>query len=161
MIEVRPADAGDEDAIWGVLEPVVRAGETFMNDPASSREEVLAGWGGSGVRRYLAELEGATSGAYMLRPKQPGLGSHVANASFAVAPEARGRGVGRAMGEHAIAEARRLGYRGMQFNAVVSTNEGAIALWRSLGFEEAGRIPGAFRLRERYVDTLVMYRRLI
>jgi L-amino acid N-acyltransferase YncA len=160
-IEIRPAEIADSDDVWTVLEAVVRAGDAFVNEPGSTREEVLAGWEGPDSRNFVAELDGEIAGAYVLRPNNVGLGSHVANASFAVAPQARGHGVGRAMGEHALAEARRLGFRAMQFNAVVSTNQPAIALWRALGFEEVGRIPGAFRLPSgRYVDTLVMHRAL-
>jgi len=160
-IEIRAQEEADRDAVWLILEAVVRAGDTFMNDPDSGREEVFATWEGPTTHNYVAEVDGEVSGAYLLRPAQPGLGSHIANASFAVAPSARGHGLGRAMGERAIAEARRLGFRAMQFNAVVSTNEPAIALWKSLGFEEVGRIPEAFHLKgERYVDTLVMFRAL-
>ena len=160
-IAIRPATAADEDAVWGILEAIVRAGDSFTNDPGSSRAEVLATWEGAATLNYVAELDGEIAGAYLVRPVQTGLGSHIANASFAVGPNARGHGVGRAMGEHAIAEAKRLGFRAMQFNAVVSTNERAIALWKSLGFEEVGRIPEAFHLnRERHVDTLVMFRKL-
>jgi L-amino acid N-acyltransferase YncA len=159
-VEIRPAEPADANAVWTILEAVVRAGDTFMNDPGASREEVVATWEGPATHNYVAELEGEIAGAYLLRPTQPGLGSHIANASFAVGPSARGHGAGRAMGEHALEEAKRLGFRAMQFNAVVSTNEPAIALWTSLGFEEVGRIPEAFRQGERYVDTLVMHRSL-
>ena len=158
-IEIRPQRDADRDTVWTILEAVVRAGDTFVNDPGSSREEVFATWEGPTTHNFVAEVDGEIAGAYLLRPTQPGLGSHVANASFAVAPHARGHGVGRTMGEHALNEAKRLGFRAMQFNAVVSTNEGAIALWRSLGFEEVGRIPAGFHLQgDRYVDTLVMHR---
>ena len=157
-IEIRPAQPADAEAVWAILEAVVRAGDTFMNDPESGRDDVLGTWEGPATHNYVAELDGEILGAYLLRPTQPGLGSHIANASFAVAPSGRGHGVGRAMGEHALAEAKRLGFRAMQFNAVVSTNEPAISLWRSLGFEEVGRIPEAFRQGEGYADTLVMHR---
>jgi L-amino acid N-acyltransferase YncA len=159
-VEIRSQEPSDEDAVWAILEAVVRAGDTFMNEPESDREEVFATWQGPATHNYVAELDGEIAGAYLLRPTQPGLGAHVANASFAVSPDARGHGVGRAMGEHALAEAERLGFRAMQFNAVVSTNESAIALWKSLGFEEVGRIPEAFRQGEGHVDTLVMHRAL-
>ncbi len=160
-IEIRGAEAGDGDAVWSILEAVVRAGDSFPDDPGSDRTAVLAVWQRPGTVNYVAELDGEIVGAYLLEPNNIGLASHVAHGSYAVASNARGRGVGRAMGEHSIAEARRLGFRAIQFNAVVSTNEPAIALWKSLGFEEVGRLPGAFHLRgERYVDTLVMYREL-
>ncbi len=100
-------------------------------------------------------------GTYTLRANQPGLGAHVAHAAFMVDPAARGRGIGRRLGEHALAAAAGFGFRAMQFNLVVASNEPAIALWRSLGFEVAGRLPGAFHWRrERYVDALVMFRAL-
>ena len=159
-ITIRPQETPDRDDVWRILQAVVRAGNTFVNDPESDRDAVIATWEGPATHNYVAELDGEIAGAYLLRPTQPGLGSHIANASFAVAPSGRGHGVGRAMGEHALAEAKRLGFRAMQFNAVVSTNEPAIALWRSLGFEEVGRIPEAFRDGAGYVDTLVMHRAL-
>ena len=100
-------------------------------------------------------------GTFILRPNRPGLGSHIANASFMVSPQARGLGVGRAMGEHCLAEARRLGYRAMQFNFVVSTNDSAVGLWKQLGFRIVGRLPGAFRHATKgFVDAYVMFRDL-
>ena len=101
-------------------------------------------------------------GTYILRPNQSGGGSHVANAAFMVAPEARGQGIGRAMGEHCLSEARRLGFRAMQFNFVVSTNESAVRLWQQLGFKIVGTLPGAFRHPEKgYIDVYVMHRSLL
>lgn len=161
MIAIRAATPADDDAVWPILESVVAAGDAFAWAPGTPREQVLAGWSAPGNRNYVAVRDGRIAGAYLLRPVNVGLASHVANASFAVAPAARGHGVGRAMGEHALAEAAKLGFRAMQFNAVVSTNEVAVALWRELGFAEVGRIPKAFRLEgERYVDTLIMHREL-
>jgi ribosomal protein S18 acetylase RimI-like enzyme len=101
-------------------------------------------------------------GTYILRPNQSGPGSHVANAAFMVAPDARGMGIGRKMGEHSLSEARRIGFRAMQFNFVVSTNASAIRLWQQLGFKIIGTLPGAFRHPEKgYVDVYVMYRSLL
>jgi len=101
-------------------------------------------------------------GSYVLRPNRPGLGAHVSNASFIVARSARGLGVGRAMGEHCLSEARRLGFRAMQFNFVVSTNESAVHLWQQLGFKIVGTLPGAFRHSQKgYVDVYVMFRSLL
>lgn len=160
-IAIRLAEAGDADAIWPIFEEVVRAGDTYAFDPEIEREEGMAAWMAPGVRCYVAEAGGVVAGTYVLKPNQQGPGSHVANASFMVASSARGQGIGLAMGEDSLEEARRLGFRAMQFNLVVTTNEAAIALWRKLGFEVAGRLPGAFRRGDEYVDALVMYRSLV
>lgn len=143
-----------------------------MHDPDTPREEALAYWFAKATRTYVAEVaparRGSTGreagrivGSYILRANWPGLGDHVANAGFMVDPAARGLGVGRAMGEHALSEARRLGYRAMQFNFVVSTNDSAVRLWQALGFKIVGTLPGAFRHpREGFVDAYVMFRSL-
>ena len=121
----------------------------------------LAYWFRAGTRTYVALSDDQIVGTYVLRPNRPGLGSHVANASFMVSPTARGIGIGRAMGEHCLAEARALGYCAMQFNFVVSTNEAAVRLWERLGFRIVGRLPGAFRhLTKGFVDAYVMFRSL-
>jgi ribosomal protein S18 acetylase RimI-like enzyme len=160
-VDIRPYAPEDADAVWSIFHRVVSAGETYAYDPDTTREEALARWTGAPARCYVAESEGRIVGSYTLKPNQIGLGSHVSNAGFMVDPDAGGRGTGRAMCEHAIDEARALGFRAMQFNLVVATNERAVALWRRLGFEVVGRLPGAFWLRkERYVDALVMYREL-
>ncbi|PYI41802.1 MAG: GNAT family N-acetyltransferase, partial [Verrucomicrobia bacterium] len=110
----------------------------------------------------VAEKDGTVVGTYILRPNQLGPGSHVANAAFIVASNAQGSGVGRAMAEHCLAEARQMGFRAMQFNFVVSTNAPAIHLWKQLGFKIVGTLPGAFRHPEKgYVDVHVMYRSLL
>ena len=102
------------------------------------------------------------AGTYILRPNQSGGGSHVANAGFMVSASARGQGIGRAMAEHCLSEARRLSFRAMQFNYVISTNTAAIRLWQDLGFEIVGTLPDAFQHpKEGYVDVYVMYRSLL
>lgn len=109
----------------------------------------------------VAEVDGSVVGTAEHRPNQVGRGAHVANASFMVAPESAGQGVGRALAEAVIDRARAAGYRAMQFNAVVATNVRAMALWESLGFVVVGRVPRAFRHRtEGEVDLLVMHREL-
>src|SRR5207248_134381 len=96
-----------------------------------------------------------------LRPNHPGRGAHVATASYMVAPAARGLKVGRRLGEHSLEEARRLGFRAIQFNCVVRTNEPAVRLWKSLGFEIVGTLPEAFdHPTHGYVDAFVMHRRI-
>ena len=159
--QIRLAAASDSDGIWNIFHAVVAPGDTYTLDPAISRTEALAYWFQPSHHCYVAVCQHQLVGTYILKPNQPALGSHVANAAFMVAPNARGIGVGRTMGEHALAEARRLGFRGMQFNFVVSTNRSAIRLWQALGFDIVGTLPGAFRHpREGYVDAYVMFRSL-
>ena len=162
MLNIRPATNGDRDAIWKIFHAVVAVGDTYVFDPSTTREEALAYWFRPDTRTYVAEQDREIVGSYILKPNQPGLGAHVANAGFMVIPSARGQGVGRAMGEHCLNEARRLGFRAMQFNFVVSTNESAVRLWQQLGFKIVGTLPGAFRHPEKgYVDVYVMFRSLI
>lgn len=161
MVEIRAAAEADRDAIWDIFHEVVTTGDTYAFDPKMPRADALAYWFGRDTRTYAAESSGRVVGTYILRPNQSGGGSHVANAAFMVAPDARGHGIGCAMGEHCLGEARRLGFRAMQFNFVVSTNESAIRLWKQLGFKIVGTLPGAFRHPEKgYVDVYVMYRNL-
>ena len=161
VLSIRPATAADADAIWAIFHAVVATGDTYAFDPATSRVDALAYWFHGSAHCYVAERDGDIVGTYVLKPNQPGLGSHVANAAFMVAPTARRGGIGRAMGEHCLAEARKLGFRAMQFNLVISTNEAAVRLWRQLGFAIAGTLPQAFRHATKgYVDAYVMYRAL-
>ncbi|PJE34644.1 GNAT family N-acetyltransferase [Pseudooceanicola lipolyticus] len=156
---IRPAAAADQDAVWAMLEPVFRAGETYVIDPAIGRDAALAYW--YDARTFLAEDDGTPLGTYYLRDNQPGGGAHVCNAGFVTAPAAQGRGVARAMLDHALVTATELGYRAMQFNFVVATNTRAVATWQRAGFDIVGRLPGAFRHPAHgYVDALVMYKDL-
>jgi L-amino acid N-acyltransferase YncA len=160
-LRIRRATGKDRGAIWRIFHAVVSRGDTYAFDPDISRQQALAYWFGSEMRCYVALSERKIVGTYTLKANQPGLGSHVANAGFMVAPWAQGRGIGRVMGEHCLHEATRLGYRAVQFNFVVSTNTTALRLWKNLGFKIAGRLPGAFRQRhDRFVDVYVMYRKL-
>jgi L-amino acid N-acyltransferase YncA len=157
-MKIRAAAEADRAAIWKIFHEVVAAGDTYAIDPRMSRGEALAYWFSADTRTYVADSTVGVVGTYILRPNQSGGGSHVANAAFMVAPEARGQGVGRVMGEHCLSEARHLGFRAMQFNFVVSTNESAVRLWQQLGFEIVGTLPGAFcHPKNGYVDVYVMY----
>lgn len=158
---LRPAAPADRDAIWSILEPVIRAGETYTLDRAMGREAALAYWLGPDRSTFVAEAAGEILGTYYLRANQAGGGAHVCNCGYMTAARAAGRGVARAMAAHSFDAARAAGFRAMQFNFVVSSNDRAVRLWQSLGFETVGRLPGAFdhpRLGE--VDALVMFRRL-
>jgi L-amino acid N-acyltransferase YncA len=158
---IRAATEKDRDAIWEIFRATVAPGDVFVYDPNTPRDEAEAYWFAKGTRTFAAEQNGKVVASYILRSNRPGLGDHVANAGFMVDPVARGSGIGRAMGEHALTEARRLGYRAMQFNFVISTNEWAVHLWQQLGFKIIGTLPGAFRHpRKGFVDAYVMFRLL-
>lgn len=160
-ITLRPVNDADHPALWSMLEPVFRAGDTYAIDPGISRADALHWWCGGAHRAYLAEDGARALGSYYLCPNQGGGGAHVCNCGFVTAPDAQGRGVARTMLAHALEGARAAGFRAMQFNFVVETNTRAIALWQAHRFEIVGRLPGAFvHPRQGDVDALVMYRRL-
>ncbi len=161
MLRIRPAASTDDDAVWRILKPTFRAGDTYVVDRDISRADALAYWTGPDRETFVAEMDGAVLGTYYIRANQAGGGAHVCNCGYVTAPEARGKGVARAMCLHSLDIARDRGFRAMQFNFVVATNDGAVHLWRSLGFEIVGRLPEAFRHPQKgYVDALVMWRTL-
>ena len=158
---IREVTQDDHDAIWRIIGPVIREGETYAIDRDISREDALAYWTGAGQHCFVAEDGGEVLGTYYLRRNHGGGGSHVCNCGYMVLPEARGKGLARTMCEHSLRMARELGFSAMQFNFVVATNLGAVALWTKLGFETVGRLPDAFEHpREGLVDALVMSRKL-
>jgi len=156
---IRRADPHDAPAIVAIGRELVEEGTTYAFAPETTDDELRDFWLSPGARTFVAERDGEVVGCSLLRPNQQGRGAHVANAAYAVAARARGTGVGRALAEHSLAEARRLGFAAMQFNYVVSTNEAAVALWKSLGFATVGTQPGAFQHpRLGLVDAYVMHR---
>ena len=162
---IRLATANDRSQLWRILEPMIRAGETYALARDLSEDAALAYWMAPGNAVFVAESENRILGTYYLRANQQGARSpdqsHVANCGYVTAADAPGRGIGRAMALHSLAEAKARGFAAMQFNFVVSTNRRAIALWHSLGFDTVGRLPGAFRHPVRGpVDALVMFRAL-
>jgi GNAT superfamily N-acetyltransferase len=158
---IRTAVLADRAAIWGILEPVIRAGETYALPADMSEADAIAYWTGPGREVFVAEWDGRVVGTYFLCANQKGGGDHVANAAYATLPAMRGRGIARGMVGHSLVEAARRGFSAMQFNFVVSSNKDAVHLWQSLGFEVVGRLPGAFRHPQLGpVDALVMCRRL-
>ena len=160
-LQIRRARREDREAIWQIFHAVVSGGDTYVFEPNISRRKALAYWLGPKTRCYAALSDQQIVGSYILKANQPGLGSHIANAGFIVSPSVRGRGIGRAMAEHCLHEARRLGFRAMQFNFVVATNKSALRLWKDLGFRIVGTLPAAFRHSRRgFVDVYLMYRRL-
>ena len=163
-IVCRIATDGDWDEIWPIVSAVVRRGDTYTYAPDIDEGAARSAWmleGSSRAVTYVATLDGVVVATACVKPNQPGLGDHIANAAWMVAPAATGRGIGREFAEFVIDEARRLSFLGMQFNAVVATNVRAIALWESLGFTIVGTVPRAFRHSvEGLVSVHVMYRDL-
>ncbi|MBV8949064.1 MAG: GNAT family N-acetyltransferase [Solirubrobacterales bacterium] len=160
-LAIRDARPGDWPAIWPFFRQIVAAGETYAYDRHMSEAEARRIWMlGPPARTVVAtDAEGTVLGTANMYANRGGPGSHVASASFMVNPLRAGQGVGRALGEDMIEWARRSGFRAIQFNAVVETNEGAVALWRSLGFEVVGTVPEAFdHPRHGHVALLIMHR---
>lgn len=158
---MRPVEPRDRGAVVAIARSVVGS-DTYAFDPGVTDDDLWRYFAPDPPGRgFVAESVDGVLGTFVIRPNHPGAGSHVANASFVVASGARGRGIGRAMGERAIVLGRDLGYRAMQFNIVVASNRAAVDLWRSLGFDVVGTVPEGFRLADgTYVDHHVMYRRL-
>lgn len=162
-LQIRPYEAADWPAVWALLEPVFRAGETFPHDPAISEAEAQLAWVKQNQAVMVAiDPAGAVVGTYYMRPNSLALGAHVANAGYVVAEHCRRQGVGSRLCQHSLQAARRLGFRAMQFNLVVSTNTAGIRCWQRNGFQVVGTLPGAFRHRRLgYVDALVMVQGMV
>lgn len=146
---------------WPVFQQVIATGDTYSYPPDMTFEQARAAWTTAPSRCFVATRASAVLGCYLLRPNQPGLGDHVANAGYMVAPEARGQGIAAAMCEHSLEQARCAGFTAMQFNFVVSTNASAVRLWQRHGFRIVGQVPGAFRhALHGPTDVYVMHREL-
>ena len=158
---IRQSEPRDDDAIWRILEPTFRAGETYPVPRDISRAGALAYWHTPGHAVFVAEDAGTIVGTYYLRANNRGGGAHVANCGYVVAPDAFGRGVAQAMCSHSLGEAKSRGFSAIQFNFVIASNERAVRLWQRMGFAIAGRLPGAFQHpRLGLVDAYVMLRNL-
>ena len=158
---IRPATTADHTAIWAILEPVIRAGETYALPRDMSRDDAIAYWTGADRETFVAERDGKILGIYYIRANQAGGGAHVANCGYVTAAAANGQGIARLMCEHSLLHAKSRGFQAMQFNLVIATNTRAVKLWQSLGFETLAKLPGAFEHPELgFVDALVMFRNL-
>lgn len=158
---IRPASDRDRTAILSIIAPVIRRGETYPLDRDMSEADALAYWFGPDKTVFVAEEDGVVVGTFYIRPNQAGGGRHVCNCGYVTAGEAAGRGIARRMCLESLDRARSLGYRAMQFNFVVSTNDRAVALWQAMGFEIVGRLPGAFEHPSHGpVDAFVMFQPL-
>ncbi len=161
MLTIRPFTEPDWHAVWQMIEPVFRAGDTYPYATDITEDEAFDAWINTPQTTYVAEDEenSAIVGTYYIKPNQPSQGSHVCNCGYIVAKAARGRGVASQMCEHSQQEAVRQGFRAMQYNLVVATNEGAVRLWKRMGFQITGTLPGAFNHPALgYVDAHIMYK---
>jgi ribosomal protein S18 acetylase RimI-like enzyme len=158
---IRPAASNDREAIWRIMEPIIRGGETYSLPRDMSRDGALDHWFAPDRSVFVADEGGQIIGTYYLRANRLGPGAHVSNAGFMVSAKVGGKGVGQALCEHALATAKARGFAAMQFNFVVAANDRAVRLWQRMGFAEIGRAPDAFQHpRLGLVDALVMYRKL-
>ena len=158
---IRPVRSEDRAPVWSIIGPVIRAGETYTLDPNINEADAWGYWQGGDKETFVIEQDGEVVGTYYMRPNQAGGGAHVCNCGYMTSGAAVGRGVAREMCRHSLDHARARGYRAMQFNFVVSTNERAVRLWHGMGFETVGRLPLAFNHPTHgYVDALVLFQAL-
>ncbi len=158
-IIIREAAEADFGAIWNIFHPIVKAGTTYAFNPDTTKDEAFNLWMNQPRRTFVAEENGEILGTYYIKANQAGPGSHIANCGYMVGKNAQGKGIATKMCEHSQEVALLLGFKGMQFNSVVSTNTRAVALWKSLGFETIGTLPKAFEHpQDGYVDAHVMFK---
>ena len=161
FLSARIATNEDEEAIWGILEPMVRQGGTYVFSLDKTKESMMGYWMGADKATFVVENKGVVVGTFYLKANQEGLGDHICNAGFVVSQDAEGQGVGRWMGEFAQAAAKSLGFLAMQFNFVIQSNQKAVHLWKSLGFSVIGEIPEAYRHPELgLVPALIFHKKL-
>jgi ribosomal protein S18 acetylase RimI-like enzyme len=159
--EIRQASETDKNEVWEIIQAVISAGDSYTFAPDSPKEKMLGFWCSEDKHTYVAVLDGEIVGTFFLKANQPDLGSHICNAGYMVSTKARGKNIGRKMAEFSLPEAKRLGFKAMQFNFVVKSNEIAVKLWQKLGFEIIGEIPEAFQHKDLgLTNALIMYRKL-
>ncbi len=162
MAAIRRFQEADWPVVWPLLHATFAAGDTYAFAPDSSEADIHKAWVEVPLATYVAcAPDGQLLGTYILKANQPGLGSHVCNCGYVVAPAAQGQGVATALCEHSQREAVAMGFLAMQFNLVVATNTRAVQLWQRLGFAIVGRLPRAFRHQSLgFVDAFVMYKEM-
>jgi GNAT superfamily N-acetyltransferase len=161
MTTLRQAEDRDKPAIWQIIKAVIAGGDTYVFAPDASEEDMMAFWFTPDKHNYVAELDGEVVATFWLRANQPGLGKHVGNAAYMVAPTAHGKGIGKKIALWSLDEARRLGFESMQFNFVVKSNSVAVKLWQDVGFEIIGETPDAmYHSKNGLTNAYIMYRKL-
>ena len=162
MLKIRSFEPSDWSALWPMLQTTFSAGDTYTFSPQSTETEIHKAWVELPAATFVACNEaGNILGTYFIKPNQPGLGAHVCNCGYVVSAAAQGQGIASHMCEHSQKLAVEMGFRAMQFNFVVSTNNGAVRLWQKLGFEIVGTLPGVFQHQKLgFVDAFVMFKNL-
>ena len=157
---IRKAEEKDIKAITAIWNEIVREGNAFPQDKGLSEEEAYSFFSSQSFTA-VADDEGAIVGLYILHPNNVGRCGHIANASYAVTAGMRNRHIGRALVEPSLIKAGELGFRILQYNAVVRTNTSARKLYESLGFVSLGIIPGGFRMDDGHYEDIVPYIHLL
>jgi ribosomal protein S18 acetylase RimI-like enzyme len=161
MLEFRLATEADKDAVWLIIEPIIRKGDTWVFSPDSTKEKMLNYFFSSEKHTYAALERDEIVGVFFIKDNQPDLGSHICNAGYMVAQNHTGRGIGKKMCQFSIQKAKEIGYDGMQFNIVIKSNHNAVHLWLNLGFSIIGEIPNAFvHPQNGLTNAYIMYQKL-
>ena len=160
-MRIRKVLATDFDPVWEIFKEVIKTSDTYVFDPSTPKEDLQKHWFASYMETYVLELDERVVGTYIIKPNQIDLGNHIANCSYMVHPNSHGKGIGKSMCEHSLVRAEQIGYEGIQFNIVVSSNVAAVKLWQRYGFEIIGTTPNGFRHAELgMIDTYIMYKKL-
>jgi L-amino acid N-acyltransferase YncA len=160
-LKISIAKNSDFEEIWRIFKDVIKDGDTYANDDKTTKKQAYEKWITEPSKTFVAKENNIILGVYLIKPNRVGRSAHIANASYLVDKKARGKGVGKALGIHSIAMAKKLHFKAIQFNHVVSSNLAAINLWKSLGFEIIGTIPSAFNHKHLgYVDAHIMFKQL-
>ncbi|MES2520349.1 MAG: N-acetyltransferase [Bacteroidota bacterium] len=160
-MNIRRITEKDADDLWNIIHVVIQSGDTWVYSPDSSKEKMLEIWFDSEKYAYVCEIDNQVAGTFFIKANQPDLGSHVANAGYMVHPDFRGRGIAEIMCRFSLSEAKRLGFKAMQFNIVMATNTGAIRLWKKCGFDIIGTLPKVYQHQTLgFTDALVMFQSL-
>ncbi|WP_282144499.1 GNAT family N-acetyltransferase [Cellulophaga baltica] len=160
-MNIRKAIESDFDQVWLIFSEVIKTGDTYVFNPNTQKKDLKKHWFADYMETFVIEENGQILGTYIIKPNQIDLGNHIANCSYMVNPDTQGRGVGKKLCEHSLERAKLHNFEGIQFNIVVSTNKGAVELWKKYGFEIIGTTPKGFRHSELgLVDTYIMYKDL-
>lgn len=162
MLEIKEIKKENFDEIWHIFQDVVKDADSYPYAPDISKEEARELWFSPHSHVYVAYLDNIPVATRYIMPNKPGLGSHVANTGVMIDKHYRGLGLGNKMMEFAIEKSKELGFKGIQLNLVVCTNQASLKICKKYGFEIIGKIPGGFFFKkEKYVDAYVMYKDLL